>query len=55
MKAYCLNCKEEKEIKVAKLVVGKEIKYIGYCIKCSAYLCRVLLKDTNSHHISSSK
>ena len=55
-KAYCFKCKSEQEILVAKFIIkGKTIKYIGKCIRCGDYLCRVLLKANQSAQTSSIK
>lgn len=43
MKAYCLECKQEKRIIYNKRKVYKRIiKYTGLCIKCKSELCRVI-------------
>lgn len=46
MECFCLRCKKEKEMVIInKEINDKEIKYIGECIECGNYLCRIFLKE----------
>ncbi|MGE0793433.1 MAG: DUF5679 domain-containing protein [Candidatus Woesearchaeota archaeon] len=55
MEAYCVKCKEKRQIKEPKAVKTENGKFMarGTCPKCGTGMCRIMSQDTAEKAVKS--